>query len=160
MKSPVLARAVSTAILAMLALSPALASPHRTKTPRKTVSKTPSPTPTAAAPAPTAPPPRPATLVPDPPYVGTPPAGAASSYAGILHAKEAGATEAQLLELVAKEGKRYSLSTPDIQKLRAAGVSSRVIEAMLRSDRASLPAVTASAAPATTAAPAKSPPPR
>ena len=82
--------------------------------------------------------------------MGTPSAGAASSYAGILRAKEAGATEAQLLELVAKEGKRYSLSTPDIQKLRAAGVSSKVIEAMLRSDRAPLPATTAGVAPAPT----------
>jgi hypothetical protein len=141
MRWPLVARAVSTALLAALALSTALASPRRTKTPRP---RTPSPTPTVA---PTPPPPKPATLIPNPPYVGTP-STAAPSYAGVLRAKEAGATEAQLLELVAKEGRPYSLSTPDLQKLRAAGVSSKVIEAMLRSDRTPLPRITASTAPA------------
>ena len=89
---------------------------------------------------------RPGTLVPDQPYVGTPSADPASAYAGILKAKEAGATEEELLARVAKEGKRYSLSTFDMQKLRAAGVSPKVIEAMLRSGRTPVPAPSVTAA--------------
>ena len=43
------------------------------------------------------------------------------------------------LAKVERDGVRYSLTTPEIQKLRAAGVSETVIEAMLRSGRTPAP---------------------
>jgi hypothetical protein len=135
MRSSPAARLVTVALFAVLAARLSPASPRRTKTPTP---PTPSPAPTAAATPARAP--RPGTLVPEQPYVGTPSADAASAYAGILKAKEAGATEEELLARVAKEAKRYSLSTFDMQKLRAAGVSPKVIEAMLRSGRTPVPA--------------------
>jgi len=149
-------RAVAFALLLAVSAVPAslTASPRKTKTP---VART--PTPTAAITS--RPAPRPATLVPDPPYVGTPAAGE-KAYAGILRAKEGGASEDELLARVAKDGIRYSLSTPDIQTLRAAGVSPKVIEAMLRSGRAPLPTPSAAAAapPAGAARAAATPTPR
>src|SRR4051794_6957959 len=103
-------------LLAVLAATGLFASPRKTKTPVPG-------TPTAPALATTArPAPKPATLVPDPPYVGTPAAGE-KAYAPILRAKEAGASEEELLARVANDGVRYSLSTPDIQFLRASGFS-------------------------------------
>jgi hypothetical protein len=76
--------------------------------------------------------PRPVSLVPQQPYTGPPPAGE-RPYAAIVAAKEKGASEADLLAKVARDNAVYSLTTPEIQKLRAAGVSQSVIEAMLRS---------------------------
>src|SRR5262245_42719251 len=73
--------------------------------------------------------------VPDQPYVGTPKPGAAKPYETILKAKEAGASNKDLLAKVRREKVVYSLTTYEIQKLRAAGVSSDVIEAMMRSGR-------------------------
>ncbi len=55
----------------------------------------------------------------------------------ILRLKESGASNAELLEKVRRENVAYSLSTFDIQKLRAAGVSEEVITAMLASGRES-----------------------
>ncbi len=88
-------------------------------------------------PTPAATPPRPADIVPDQPYFGTPAAGE-KPYAAILRMKEAGATDEQLLEAIRTEKKSYGLSTFDIQRLRAAGVSPQVIEAMLGSGRAAV----------------------
>jgi len=90
----------------------------------------------AAAPTPAPHPatPRPADLVPAQPFVGTPAAGE-KPHAGILRMKEAGASEEALLEEIRKTGTRYSLTTLDIQELRDAGFSSRLIEAMLQSGR-------------------------
>ncbi len=87
-------------------------------------------TPAAAAPAR----PQPASIVPDQPYTGPPPA-VEKPYAAILAAKEKGASNADLLAKIEREKIVYSLTTPEIQKLRAAGVSEAVIEAMLRSGR-------------------------
>jgi hypothetical protein len=53
----------------------------------------------------------------------------------IVRLKESGQSNAQLLEKVRRENVVYSLSTFDIQKLRAAGVSEDVIAAMLASGR-------------------------
>ena len=78
--------------------------------------------------------PRPSGIIPDQPFVGTPAAGE-KPYAGILRMKEAGATEDQMLERIAKEKKSYSLSTTDLRTLRDAGISPRVIEAMMRTGR-------------------------
>jgi hypothetical protein len=53
----------------------------------------------------------------------------------IVRLKESGKSNAELLEKVRGENVAYSLSTFDIQKLRAAGVSEEVIAAMLASGR-------------------------
>ncbi len=78
--------------------------------------------------------PRPAGIVPDQSYVGTP-ASAEKPYDEILRMKQAGASDEKLLEKIAAEKKVYSMSLADVQKLRGAGVSSAVIEAMLQSGR-------------------------
>jgi hypothetical protein len=135
----VAARVCCAALLLGAAATPGFASPRRTKTP---VPPTASPT---VPPAPTAAAPRPGALVPDQPYVGTPSAGE-KPYLAIVRAKEAGATDAELLSRIEKGGVRYSLSTPEIQQLRAAGVSPKVIEAMLRSGRTPVPAPTKASA--------------
>ncbi len=80
--------------------------------------------------------PRPAAIVPDQPYTGPPPPQSERPYAAILTAKQKGASNAELLAKVENERKTYSLTTPEIQNLRAAGVSDAVIEAMMRSGRA------------------------
>ena len=72
--------------------------------------------------------------IPDQPYVGTP-RPVEKPYRAIVAAKEAGATNDELLARVGREKVVYSLSTPEIQQLRAAGVSEKVVEAMLRSGR-------------------------
>ncbi len=77
----------------------------------------------------------PARNVPDQPYVGTPRPAGAKPYEAILKAKEAGVSNKELLAKVRREKVVYSLTTYDIQKLRAAGVSPDVIEAMMRSGR-------------------------
>jgi hypothetical protein len=88
-----------------------------------------------ATPTPTPTPPHPADIVPDQPFVSTPDASE-KPYSAILRLKAEGASEEKLLERIAAEpGKRYALTTRDLQKLQAAGVSQRVIEAMLRSGR-------------------------
>ena len=84
--------------------------------------------------------PRPAAIVPDQPYTGPPPPASERPYFAILAAKEKGASNAELLAKVEGEHKPYSLTTPEIQKLRAAGVSEDVIEAMLRAGRTPTPA--------------------
>ncbi len=91
-----------------------------------------------AAPASESASPRPAAVVPDQPYTGPPPAGE-RPYAAIVAAKEKGVSNAELLARVEREHTSYSLTTPEIQKLRAAGVSEAVIEAMMRSGRAPTP---------------------
>ncbi len=88
-------------------------------------------------PTPAVTPPRPAGIVPDQPYVGTPSAGA-KTYAAVLKMKQAGASDEELLEAIRSGKTNYALSTGDIQQLRAAGISSRVIEAMLQSGRAAV----------------------
>jgi hypothetical protein len=79
--------------------------------------------------------PRLASIVPDQPYTGPPPA-VEKPYAAIVAAKQKGASNADLLAKVEREKIVYSLTTPEIQQLRAAGISETVIEAMLRSGRA------------------------
>ncbi|MEP6994725.1 MAG: hypothetical protein ABI968_09415 [Acidobacteriota bacterium] len=93
--------------------------------------------PAAATPtrAPTVPRP-PASLVPDQPYTGTP-RPADRPYLRILRLREEGQSNETLLEKVRGESVLFSLSTSEIQKLRAAGVSENVIEAMLASGRQS-----------------------
>ena len=86
--------------------------------------------------------PRPVAAVPDQPYRGTPRPSERPA-ASILAAKKAGATDAELLARIEREGTVYSLSTAEIQELRAAGVSPAVVEAMLRSGRTPRPAATA-----------------
>jgi hypothetical protein len=93
-----------------------------------------------APPQPTATPtpkplPPPAALVPDQPFTGQP-ANLNRPYAEILRLRENGLSNEALLEKVRTENVRYSLSIFEIQKLRAAGVSETVIEAMLASGRA------------------------
>ena len=117
---------------------------------------TPAPaTPTASARTPAA---KPVQSVPDQPYLGTPGPAAARPHETILKAKESGVSNKELLAKVRREKGVYSLTTYDIQKLRAAGVSSDVIEAMMRSGRSgttpvpTLPAA-AKPTPVATAAP-------
>jgi len=88
-----------------------------------------------------APTPRPISAVPDQPYFGTP-RPSSKPYGSILAAKQAGATDAELLARVSRERTVYSLTTAEIQELRSAGVSPAVIEAMLRSGRTPRPATT------------------
>jgi len=92
----------------------------------------------AAVPTPR-PTPRPVSLVPAQPYTGTPAAGP-KPFEAILAARQQGASNAELLVRVERDDTVYSLSTFDIQKLRSAGVSGEVIEAMMRSGRAPTPA--------------------
>jgi hypothetical protein len=99
------------------------------------------PTPPASA-APTPRPAVPASRVPDQPYVGTP-RPVEQPYLEILGLKDRGATNEELLAKVRRESVVYSLSTYDIQKLRASGVSEEVIAAMLGAGR---PAPTATPA--------------
>jgi hypothetical protein len=74
--------------------------------------------------------------VPDQPYVGTPrPAASSPAYLEIMRLKSRGETNAQLLEKVRSENVVYTLSTYDIQKLRASDISEEIIEAMLASGR-------------------------
>jgi len=90
--------------------------------------------------------------VPDQPYVGTP-RPVDKPYEAILKAKQSGASNKALLEKVRREKVVYSLTTYDIQKLRAAGVSADVIEAMMRSGRVkTTPEPRLPSAPAPTAA--------
>ena len=98
-------------------------------------------------------PPRPSGIVPDQSFVGTPAAGE-KSYAGILRMKQAGATEEEMLDRIAAEKKSYSLTTNDLRTLKDAGVSTRVIEAMMRSGRS---AVTPAPGGGPPAAPTRSP---
>jgi hypothetical protein len=116
----------------MTALSIALLCGLLVSAPTPKPPSSPASTPTAASKTPGA---RPAQSVPDQPYVGTPRPGGAKPYEAILKAKEAGASNKDLLAKVRREKVVYSLTTYDIQKLRAAGVSSDVIEAMMRSGR-------------------------
>ncbi|HEY1435485.1 MAG TPA: hypothetical protein VGG65_08925 [Thermoanaerobaculia bacterium] len=83
--------------------------------------------------------PKPAALVPDQAYTGPPPPAQDRPYAAIIGAKEKGASEADLLAKVARDNVAYALTTPEIQNLRAAGVSRTVIEAMLRSGHRATP---------------------
>lgn len=96
---------------------------------RKRVAATPTPKPAG---------PRPAELIPDQPFVGTP-RPSEKRYEEILRLKESGSDDAALLEKIRKENVRYSLTTPQIQTLRAGGVSAAVIEAMLSSGRTPTP---------------------
>ena len=126
-------------------------------TPKPTPSA-PSTTPTASARTPRNA--RPAQNVPDQPYVGTPVPAGAKPYETILKAKEAGTSNKDLLAKVRREKVVYSLTTYDIQKLRAAGVSSDVIEAMLRSGRSATtpaPTIPGPAKPTPGATPASPP---
>jgi hypothetical protein len=103
------------------------------------------PPPAAAKPAPT--PLKPSALIPDQPYTGPPPPKSQRPYSAIITAKEKGATNAELLAKVEREGIAYFLTTPEIQQLRAAGVSQDVIEAMLRAGRAMTPGPAVSPTP-------------
>jgi hypothetical protein len=82
--------------------------------------------------------PGPATLVPDQPFTGQPPA-TTKPYEDILRLREAGESNEALLASVRSGRTVYSLTTPEIQKLLAAGVSREVIEEMLRSGRGPTP---------------------
>ena len=110
------------------------------KTTGGTLAASPAP---AATPAPK-PPPAPAARVPDQPYVGTP-RPLEQRYLEIIRLKNRGQTNEELLARVLQENVAYSLSTFDIQKLRAAGVSEEVITAMLASGRESRTATPVSA---------------
>ena len=91
-----------------------------------------------AEPGASKPTPLPASAVPDQPWRGTPPA-VSKPWEEILAAKEKGASDAELLARIEREGTVYSLTTADMERLRSAGVSSRVVEAMLRSGRTPQP---------------------
>ena len=100
-------------------------------------------------PTPTVPPtpPSPSEIVPDQPYRGTP-VPSEKAYLEILRLKQAGATDEKLLEKISSEGKAYPMTLGQMQELKAAGVSSAVIEAMLRSGRrVPTPVVTPTRAP-------------
>jgi hypothetical protein len=90
--------------------------------------------PPTATPTPVPQPP-PAAIVPDQPFTGQLPA-VEKPYLEIIRLRESGQSNDALLEKVRAEHVRYSLSTFEIQKLRAAGVSEAVIEAMLAGGRA------------------------
>ena len=85
-------------------------------------------------PTPQVTPPAPSGIIPDQPYVGTP-RPTEKAYLEILHLKEGGASDAKLLDKIRSEKKLYSLTLGDIQKLKDAGVSQQVVEAMLQSGR-------------------------
>jgi hypothetical protein len=87
------------------------------------------PTPTAKAT-----PPRPSDIVPDQPYRGTP-VPSEKAYLEILRLKQAGASDEKLLEKIRSEKKAYPMTLDEMQKLKDAGVSTAVIEAMLQSGR-------------------------
>ncbi len=93
----------------------------------------------ARAAAPEKPPP--ASAVPDQPFTGPGP-DAKKPYERIIAEKEAGKSDAELLAEIERRNERYSLTTAEIQKLRAAGLSETVITAMLRSGRAAAPTPT------------------
>ncbi len=82
----------------------------------------------------TATPPRPSDVVPDQPYRGTP-VPSEKAYLEILRLKQAGASDEKLLEKIRTEKKAYPMTLDEMQKLKDAGVSSAVIEAMLQSGR-------------------------
>jgi hypothetical protein len=88
-----------------------------------------------ATPTPEPPPRPPAASVPDQPFLGQP-ASVDRPYVEILRLRESGQSNEALLEKVRAGNVFYSLSIFEIQKLRAAGVSETVIEAMLASGRA------------------------
>ncbi len=121
---------------AVVVLSAACATPSPAKNPAPGATPTPRTTPR---------PPVPAARVPDQPYVGTP-RPVEQPYLAILGMKDRGATNEELLEKVRGENVVYSLSTYDIQRLRASGVSQKVIAAMLGAGRTTTPPP----APATT----------
>lgn len=86
--------------------------------------------------------PRPSAIIPDQPFTGPPPPKSSRPYSAIVRARQAGTSNADLLAKVEREKVSYTLTTPEIQDLRAAGVSEAVIEAMLRAGRAPTPAAT------------------
>ena len=88
-----------------------------------------SPTPTAQ---PT--PPNPSDIVPDQPYRGAP-VPSEKAYLEILSLKKAGASDEKLLEKIRSETKAYPMTLAEMQTLKDAGVSSAVLEAMLKSGR-------------------------
>lgn len=119
-------------VLAALAGACASQSPSGNPPPAAAVTPTPL---ASAAPAATPRPPVPAARVPDQPYVGTP-RPVEQPYLEILRLKNDGLSNEELLAKVQRENVAYSLSTFDIQKLRASGISQEVIAAMLSSGRA------------------------
>ena len=112
--------------LALLGQLVAGCATQTTRAPEPTRAPTATPTPK--------PPPLPAAAVPDQPFTGAP-VNADRPYLAILKLREGGASNESLLEKVRAENVFYSLSTFEIQKLRAAGVSETVIEAMLASGK-------------------------
>ncbi len=115
--------------------------------------------PTAAPAAPTPKPPVPAARVPDQPYVGTP-RPVEQPYLEIMRLKSRGATNDELLAKVQRENVAYSLSTYDIQKLRASGISEEVIAAMLSSGRGGRTVTPVSTSAKSVSAPTPTPTPR
>ena len=111
--------------IALVALAAACASQSPVPTPAPAATPTPRGTPR---------PPVPAARVPDQPYVGTP-RPVEQPYLVILGMRDRGASNEELLAKVRSENVVYSLSTYDIQKLRASGVSEEVIAAMLGAGR-------------------------
>jgi hypothetical protein len=93
-------------------------------------------------PPPTPKPPHPAAAVPDQPYRGPLPPEEGKPYAEIIRLKESGQSNEALLQKIRADNLRYSLTTAEIQKLRASGISTAVIEAMLASGRAARPTPT------------------
>lgn len=107
--------------------NPATAAASSSGAPTRLASATPTPRPAV-----------PAARVPDQPYVGTP-RPVEQPYLVILGMRDRGATNEELLAKVRQENVVYSLSTYDIQKLRASGVSEEVIAAMLGAGRTPTP---------------------
>ena len=98
-------------------------------------------------PPPTPRPPQPAAVVPEQPFRGPLPPEEKKPYAEIIRLRENGQSNEALLEKIRTENIRYSLTTAEIQKLRASGVSTAVIEAMLASGRAARATPTPTATP-------------
>jgi hypothetical protein len=107
------------------------------------------PTPaTGAAPVSTAPPAQPASDR-GAPVQAVPPASSAAGVDPIIDLVKGGMSEALVIKTIQRQSKRYNLGPEDLLKLQKAGVSEKIIEAML--DPADTPATTP--VPAQTAAP-------
>jgi hypothetical protein len=111
-------------LLALAAAFPSACATPPAAPPRPAATPTPAPKPA----------PPPAAAIPDQPFRGTP-VQTDRPYAEIVRLRQSGQSNETLLEKVRSENVLYSLSIFEIQRLRAAGVSDQVIEAMLASGK-------------------------